>query len=127
MKNIIIKTIGIIFVGVAVLGVVLPVLPTTPFLLVAAGCFAKSSPYLHCKLLQSKLFGALIKDWQQHHTIPKKSKGIALLSMFLAGCWSCFILNNLALKILVVVLMLGPAIFVYRIPNSTIITQQKTG
>ena len=109
------------------MGIILPVLPTTPFLLVAAGCFAKSSPYLHNKLLQSKLFGALIKDWQQHRTIPKQSKVIALLSMFLAGCWSCFILTNLALKILVVVLMLGPAIFIYRIPNSTVIIRKIRG
>jgi uncharacterized membrane protein YbaN (DUF454 family) len=107
-------------VGLAALGVVLPVLPTTPFLLVAAGCFAKSSPYLHGKLLQSKLFGALIRDWQEHRTIPKKSKRIALLSMFLAGCWSCYMLNSLALKILVILLMLGPAIFVYRLPISKI-------
>lgn len=118
MKNILLKIVGIFFVGLAILGVVLPVLPTTPFLLVAAGCFAKSSPYLHNKLLQSKLFGQLIKDWQQHRTIPKKSKQISLITMLLAGCWSCYMLNSLTLIILVFLLMLGPAIFVYRLPNS---------
>ncbi len=118
MNNFILKVVGIIFVGLAALGVALPVLPTTPFLLVAAGCFAKSSPYLHNKLLNSKLFGPLIRDWQEHRTIPKKSKRIALLSMVLAAAWSCYILNSMVLKIIVILLMLGPAIFVYRLPNS---------
>lgn len=118
MNDFFLKIAGVFFVGLAALGVVLPVLPTTPFLLVAAGCFAKSSPYMHGKLLQSKLFGALISDWQKHRTIPKKSKYILLLSMFLAGCWSCYVLDNVWLKIVVVLLMLGPAIFVYRLPNS---------
>ena len=119
MKNILLKIIGIFFVGLAILGVILPLLPTTPFLLISAGCFAKASPYLHNKLLQSKLFGQLIKDWQQHKTISKKSKQISLISMLLAGCWSCYMLNSLTLKVLVILLMLGPAIFIYRLPNST--------
>lgn len=100
----------------AILGAVLPLLPTTPFLLVAAACFAKSSPYFYNKLLNSKIFGQLIKDWQGSRSISLKSKIISLCSMVLAGGWSCYMLDNIWLKVLVITLMVGPAIFVYRLP-----------
>ncbi|XPF95944.1 YbaN family protein [Colwellia sp. RE-S-Sl-9] len=116
IQNFLLKSTGCIFVFLAILGAVLPLLPTTPFLLVAAGCFAKSSPYFHNKLLNSKLFGQLIKDWQDSRSISQKSKMISLCSMALAGAWSCYMLGNIWLKVLVIVLMIGPAIFVYRLP-----------
>lgn len=118
MQNFLLKVSGFIFVGLAMLGVILPLLPTTPFLLVAAACFAKSSPFFYNKLLNSRLFGQLIKDWQDHRSISLKAKIISLLTMVLAGGWSCYMLDNLWLKGLVIGLMLGPAIFVYRLPLS---------
>jgi uncharacterized protein len=118
MQNWLLKILGLLFVGLAIVGVVLPLLPTTPFLLVATGCFAKSSPYFHQKLLSSRLFGQLIRDWQETRSISRKSKMVSLLSMVLAGAWSCYIVDNIWLKILVVSLMLGPAIFIYRLPIS---------
>jgi len=116
MQNILLKITGFLFVGLAILGVVLPLLPTTPFLLVAAGCFAKSSPYCYKKLLDSHLFGQLIKDWQEYRSISQKSKVLSLMSMVLAGGWSCYMLDNVWLKLLVITLMIGPAIFIYRLP-----------
>lgn len=112
------KIVGLFFVALAALGAVLPLLPTTPFLLVAAACFAKSSPYLHNLLLQNKVFGPLIFHWQESRSIPRRAKVIAILSMILAGAWSCYILPNIYLKVLVVVLIAGPAIFLYRLPTS---------
>ncbi len=110
------KITGLMFVGLALLGAILPVLPTTPFLLVAAACFAKSSPYLHDKLLTNRLFGPLIRDWQTHRSIPRKGKRIALLSMLVAVAWSCYILPTLWLKLLVIALVVGPFIFICRLP-----------
>lgn len=112
----ILKLLGLFFVGLAILGAVLPVLPTTPFLLVAAACFAKSSPYLYNKLLSNKVFGPLIKDWQEHRAISRKSKTIALTSIVLATMWSCYVLTLLWLKLLVVALVAGPFIFLWRLP-----------
>lgn len=110
------KIAGLFFVGLAMLGAVLPLLPTTPFVLVAAACFAKSSPRLHKMLLQNKVFGPLIYHWQQSRSIPKRAKIVALLSMVLAGGWSCYILPALYLKVIVIALMAGPFIFISRLP-----------
>lgn len=112
------KIIGIFFVGLAALGAVLPLLPTTPFLLVAAACFAKSSPRLHRMLLQNKVFGPLIYHWQATKSIPKTGKICALASIALAASWSVYVMDGLWLKVLVVGLVAGPFIFIARLPIS---------
>jgi uncharacterized membrane protein YbaN (DUF454 family) len=117
-KKWLLKMTGLVFVGLAILGVVLPILPTTPFLLVAATCFAKSSPRLQKKLLANKTFGPLIHEWQQHRSIPRKAKRVALLTIILSVVWSAYLLKNLLLTVLVFVLVLGPFIFLWRLPVS---------
>ncbi len=113
------KIVGLFFVGLAMLGVVLPVLPTTPFLLVAAYCFAKSSPALYKKLLNNKIFGPLIYNWQHYRCIEKRAKYIALLTMVLSVIVSAFIVANSYLLFLIILLMLFPFIFVWRLPEKT--------
>ncbi len=117
-KVLVLKVTGILFVGLAILGVFLPILPTTPFLLVAAACFAKSSPEMQRRLLANKTFGPLINDWQKHRSIPRKAKRVALLTMILSVCWSAYMLKSALLTALVVALVIGPFIFVARLPLS---------
>ena len=117
-KRLLLKVTGLFCVGLAILGAILPVLPTTVFLIMAAACFAKSSPRMQKKLLANKTFGPLIIDWQQHRSIPKKAKRMALLTMVLSVCWSAFLLQNALLTGLVVALIIGPFIFLLRLPIS---------
>ncbi len=117
-KKLLLKLIGIIFVGLAIVGAILPILPTTPFLLVAAACFAKSSPRMQKKLLENQTFGPLIRDWQQSRSIPKKAKRIALLTILLSVSWSAYLLNDLLLTTLVVFVVIGPFVFLWRLPIS---------
>ncbi|MDG1753085.1 MAG: YbaN family protein [Thalassotalea sp.] len=112
------KVIGIFFVGLAALGAVLPILPTTPFLLVSAGCFAKSSPRLHKKLLENKTFGPMIFHWQESRSIPKRAKIISLLTMVLSVAYSCYVLDYMYLRIFVFLLVAFPFVFVARLPLS---------
>lgn len=72
---------GGMFLGLGLLGIVLPVLPTTPFLLLAAGCFARSSPRLHGWLLGHRLFGPPIRNWEKNGAISRRSKWLAVVSM----------------------------------------------
>lgn len=117
-------TIGLLFVGLATLGVFLPVLPTTPFLLVAGACFAKSSPRLHRWLLANKTFGPLIYHWQTTRSIPKKAKTISLISIALTSAWSCYMLEQWYLKVLVLMLISWPVYFIANLPLSENVAQQ---
>ena len=72
---------GGLCVGLAFLGVALPLLPTTPFLLLAAFAFAKSSPRLHTWLITHKRFGPMIKNWNDHGAISRPTKIVSLAVM----------------------------------------------
>ncbi|QOL25567.1 YbaN family protein [Thalassotalea sp. LPB0316] len=107
---------GLCFVLLAALGVVLPILPTTPFLIVAGACFAKSSPRLHQWLLDNPTFGPLIYHWQTTRSIPRRAKRIAIISIVLTCAWSCYILPNWYLKLLVIALVAWPIYFLANLP-----------
>ena len=77
--------IGILFVILGAIGAVLPLLPTTPFILVAAWCFAKSSPRLHRWLLESNLFGPILRNWETNRCVPLRAKIVAVVMMVGVG------------------------------------------
>jgi len=81
---------GFLALALGLAGVVLPLLPTTPFMLLAAAFFARSSPRLHQWLLQHRLFGPPIRDWRDHRAISPKAKRMALLAMVTAWGLSAF-------------------------------------
>jgi len=72
---------GLVFVTLAAVGVVLPLLPTVPFLLLAAFFFANSSERLHTWILEHRLFGPMIIDWNEHRAIRPGAKKAATLSI----------------------------------------------
>lgn len=65
---------GLFFVGLAVLGAFLPILPTTPFLILASSCFVRSSPRMHRWLLSTPFWGRILTDWEQQRSIPLSTK-----------------------------------------------------
>lgn len=73
--------VGLGFLALGLIGAVLPVLPTTPFLLVAAAAFARSSPRLHDWLLNHRLFGPPIRNWEDNGAISARAKTLAVGSM----------------------------------------------
>lgn len=77
------KAAGLLFVGLAIAGAVLPLLPTTPFVLLAAGCFARGSPRLRVWLHRSRLFGPMLRDWRRHGGVRPRVK-LTAVAMVLA-------------------------------------------
>ena len=71
-------TLGLLFVAVGILGAILPVLPTTPWILLAGACFARSSPRLHRWLKSSPYFGHMLRDWEAHRGIRWRVKAFAV-------------------------------------------------
>ncbi len=69
---------GLLAVALGFIGLFLPVLPTTPFLIVAAACFARSSTRLEAWLLAQPYFGPLLVNWRERGAIPRYAKGMAV-------------------------------------------------
>jgi uncharacterized protein len=70
---------GVIAIGLAVLGIVIPILPATPWAIVAAYCFAKSEPKWEKRLLEHARFGPVIIAWRDRQAIPRPAKWAALI------------------------------------------------
>ena len=89
-------TAGLICVGLGVLGIALPGLPTTPFMLVASYCFARSSPALHKRLLDHPRVGPGIKRFQETRALPRRIKLTALTAAWLGVSSSAYLMSNTA-------------------------------
>ena len=74
--------IGFTSLALGALGIFVPLLPTTPFLLLSAFAFANSSERMHQWLLDHNIFGPLIDNWRQHRAISRRAKIVSILSMF---------------------------------------------
>ena len=76
--------IGLTALLMGILGIFLPILPTTPFILLAAGCFARTSERFHVYLLNDRIAGPIICEWSAHRSIPRRVKRWAYLMMALS-------------------------------------------
>ena len=111
---------GTIFVVLGTFGVILPGLPTTPFLILAAACYIRSSQRLYDWLIANKTFGPYLKDYREGKGIPKRAKKIALIMMTIfVGYAVIFALDDLTIRIAVLALgMIGFYYVAYKVPSA---------
>jgi len=83
---------GGVALATGVVGIFLPLLPTTPFVLLAAYCFARGSPRWEAWLLGHPRFGPMVRDWRDRHVIPLRAKQLAWAMMALASAGSLWLL-----------------------------------
>lgn len=109
---------GSLCVLLGVIGIFLPLLPTTPLMLLAAACFARSSRRFHDWLLANRTFGPLILEWEKHRSIPRRTKltAIALMSATLAVS-IVFFVEPRWLQGLLAAFGVALAVWMYRIPS----------
>jgi uncharacterized membrane protein YbaN (DUF454 family) len=119
LRRLIYLGVGWLSLGMAVAGIILPILPTTPMLLVAAWAFGKSSPELTEKIRSHRVFGPPVRDWQDHGVITLKAKSLAIAVMALMGTW-LWIFGHLPvwLTLLISAVMVGAGIFVGSRPST---------
>jgi uncharacterized membrane protein YbaN (DUF454 family) len=109
---------GVVSLGFAIAGIVLPVLPTTPLVILAAACFARSYRPLHEWLLGHQLFGPTLREWHEHRSIPRRTKYRAIAMMLTAlGLSIVFAVEPAWLKVLLAIFGAGLAWWMYRLPS----------
>lgn len=100
----------------AAAGILLPILPTTPFVLLAAACFARSSKHFHEKLLAHRIAGPIIRDWVQYRSIRRQVKRWVYFLLAVSFSSSILMMPHLWQKAMLALLGIILAAFIWRIP-----------
>jgi hypothetical protein len=109
--KIVLNLIGVLAVALGVLGIFLPLLPTTPFLLLASACFARSSTRLHHWLRSNPVFGKYLRDYEDGRGLPLRGKVVILLLMWASLGYS---MTKVGMPVLIALLsLIGAAVTVF--------------
>jgi uncharacterized membrane protein YbaN (DUF454 family) len=110
--------IGILAFVAGVLGIFLPLLPATPLFILAAACFARAYRPFHDWMLAHKVIGPMLHEWHHHRSIPHRTKMVAIVTMLASfGTSIWFVVKPPWLQAGLLVLALGLAVWMYRIPS----------
>ncbi|MEP3638015.1 MAG: YbaN family protein [Paracoccaceae bacterium] len=108
---------GLVALALGLIGIPLPILPTTPFILLSAFCFAKGSPRLRQWITTHPKFGPIISNWEQHGAIPKRAKRVAVTLMAATLGLSLFMGLSFVVIAIQAICLGGAAIFVLTRPD----------
>ena len=109
---------GTIFLGFGIIGIFLPILPTTPFLLLSAACYARSSKRFYNWLMNNKWFGNYIKNYREGRGIPLKFKIFTISFLWITILTSVyFFINNFLIEIILIMIAIGVTIHIITINN----------
>lgn len=108
---------GLISVGLGVVGAFLPLLPTVPFMLLAAFCFARSSERLHSWLLNHPRFGSAVIDWQERGAISRRVKRVSTVAIAAVFALSFLVGVRLLIVAIQAVVLTGVLLFIWTRPD----------
>ena len=121
VKHYLLISLGWFFVLLGAIGAVSPLLPTTPFLIIALACFAESSPRFHRMLLDNKWFGPPLAQWESSKTIRRKIKHKVMMLIIATFSISIFVLSGrVNLQIMLVCFCLILLGFVWRLKEAEV-------
>jgi len=112
MKKYLLIIVGCLSLGLGVIGMFLPVLPTTPFLLLSAGCFLRSSKSLYDWLLNHKHLGGYIRDFIEYKAISKIIKITIITTLWATILLSVMIVEIIWVKILLILIAIGVSVHI---------------
>lgn len=118
MKRLLWNTLGMFFVGLGYIGVIVPGVPTTIFLIIATWCFTKGSPKFHAWLINHPKFGSVIRDWYEKRVFPRCARWAMMSVMCLSLVIMWFTNVNQWVLTMTALCMAGVVVWAYRYPGS---------
>jgi uncharacterized membrane protein YbaN (DUF454 family) len=116
-RHYLLMTIGWLSVILGVIGAFLPILPTTPFILFAAWCFARSSERFHKWITDNKYFGPIITEWENGNGISRKIRTRALLMMWFSLCFSMLVVRQWWAVLLLISIGFFATLYLFKQPS----------
>lgn len=115
MKRVLFVIAGSLAVGLGVIGIFLPVFPQTPFFILAAFCYVRSSEKLYNWLLNRKFFGENVENYMKYRAISKKAKKVMYLTMWIPVAISFVFLDDLVMRIVLLVAGAAMTIMMHKV------------
>lgn len=116
IKKLLLVTLGTLSLIVGIIGIFIPILPTTPFLLLAAACYIRGSEKLYNRLIKNRWLGEYIKNYQDGKGIPFKIKIITIVVLWSTIIISTFLfVSNLMIQIILILIAIGVTIHIIKI------------
>ena len=112
-KSLWFKALGLLLVAFGIIGIVLPVMPTTIFFILALTCFTRSSPALEQWLLNHPRYGVTLKQWQAHKVVPVKAKCYAAIGMLIGFIFLLY--SNAPIWVICLVAVIEVSVMIYLI------------
>ncbi|RCW66950.1 YbaN family protein [Saliterribacillus persicus] len=107
---------GSLSIGIGLIGIVVPILPTTPLIILGGFCYGKSSPRLHNWLLENKYFGKYLKDYHQGKGVPLRIKLFAVTIVWTSMLFTLLVIPLIAVKILMLLIATWVTYFIFTSP-----------
>ncbi|HEY1147806.1 MAG TPA: YbaN family protein [Pseudoduganella sp.] len=109
---------GFISLALGIIGIFVPLLPTTPFLLLASACFARGSKRMHHWLRSHGTFGRYLRDFEDGRGIPLRGKVLAMAMMWPSMIYAMWRVGHLALQLMLLAIACGVTFYILRLPTS---------
>lgn len=125
VRRILLNVCGLLSLVLGIIGLFLPLLPTTPFVLLASACFIKASPRLHAWLHAHRLFGPILVNWQQHRAVSpqvKKRGTVFIVASFMVSIWY---VPHLGLKVGLFCMLVVLLCWFIRLPTHSLVADRE--
>lgn len=116
---------GHLFVAIGGIGIVIPVLPTTPFIILAFACYMRGSMRFQKKILRNQTFGPLIRNWRRYGSIPVTAKVVAVGMIVVSMSLSMYVVPLITVRVILV--CIGICVSAYILTRPTRQVERKTG
>jgi uncharacterized membrane protein YbaN (DUF454 family) len=118
IKRGILTVLGTVFLAIGAIGIVVPVLPTTPLLLLAAACYIRGSPRLYSWMLHNRVFGEFLRNYRAGRGITLRNKLTALALLWAAIGYSVvYVVDLVMVQSLLVLIAIAVSVYLVRLPT----------